>query len=237
MKAMIFAAGVGSRLKELTRDTPKCLMLLGRETILEHVIAKLKAAGVTSLVINVHHHAEQILEFAKAHNNFGVPITFSHEPTLLDTGGGLKKVAAHFAGEKAFLIHNADVYCDLDLSTLVRAHMTQGSIATLAVMKRSSTRGLYFSKDAHLLGWTQESSPPPQNADLLGFCGISVASDELFSYMESNDTFSIIKPFLSAARATQRVFGQVLTDTAWVDIGTPEQLHAVRDQLVQRDGK
>jgi len=237
MKAMIFAAGVGSRLKELTRDTPKCLMSLGKETILEHVVVKLKAAGVTSLVINVHHHAEQILTFAKAHNNFGLPIFFSHEPALLDTGGGLKKVSTHFAGEKAFLIHNADVYCELDLSTLVRTHLAQGSVATLAVMKRPSARGLYFSDDRHLVGWTQEASPPPLHANLFGFCGISVASDEIFSYMEPDDTFSIIKPFLSAARATHRVFGEVLTDTAWVDIGTPEQLQALRERLGQSEKK
>lgn len=234
MKAMIFAAGVGSRLGNLTRDTPKCLMSLGNETILEHVIGRLKFAGVTSLVINVHHHAEQIVSFLEARDNLGLPIHFSHEERLLDTGGGLKKVATHFEGEAAFLIHNADVFFAGDLATLVKTHLSRGAVATLAVMQRPSKRGLYFSGDKRLVGWTQEGAPPPVNADLFGFCGISVASGDLFSFMEKNDTFSIIQPFLTASRATQRVFAEVITDTEWIDVGTPEQLHALRNKLANR---
>jgi NDP-sugar pyrophosphorylase family protein len=231
MKAMIFAAGMGSRLKELTRDTPKCLMSLGKETILEHVVARLKAAGVSSIVINVHHLADQVVDFVKSKDNFGLTVNFSREAVLLDTGGGLKKVAAHFAQEEAFIIHNADVFCDTDLGALVKKHAAENSIATLAVMKRSSSRGLYLSRDRHLVGWTEAKGSPPADAEVFGFCGISVASRELFSYMEPGESFSIIKPFLTAAHATHRVLGEVLTDSAWVDIGTPEQLQTLRDRL------
>lgn len=233
MKAMIFAAGMGSRLKEFTRDTPKCLMSLGKETILEHVVAQLKAAGVSSIVINVHHLADQVVTFVKSKDNFGLAVNFSMEPVLLDTGGGLKKVATDFAREEAFLIHNADVFCDTDLGALVTKHLANNSVATLAVMKRPSSRGLYLSADGHLVGWTEEKASPPVDAEVFGFCGISVASPELFSYMEAGDSFSIIKPFLSAAHATHRVLGEVLTDSAWVDIGTPEQLQTLRNQLAR----
>ena len=233
MKAMIFAAGMGSRLKEFTRDTPKCLMPLGKETILEHVVAQLKAAGVSSIVINVHHLADQVVTFVKSKDNFGLAVNFSMEPVLLDTGGGLKKVAPDFAREEAFLIHNADVFCDTDLGALVKKHLANNSVATLAVMKRPSSRGLYLSPDGHLVGWTEEKASPPADADVFAFCGISVASPELFSYMEAGDSFSIIKPFLSAAHATHRVLGEVLTGSAWVDIGTPEQLQTLRNQLAR----
>jgi NDP-sugar pyrophosphorylase family protein len=136
-----------------------------------------------------------------------------------------------FAQDEAFLIHNADVFCDTDLGALVKQHTSRKSIATLAVMKRSSTRGLYFSRDHHLIGWTEEEPLPPPDAEVFGFCGISVASHEIFSYMEPGDSFSIIRPFLRAARATHRVLGEVLTNSTWVDIGTPEQLQALRDRL------
>lgn len=234
MKAMIFAAGVGSRLGELTKDTPKCLMSLGTETILEHVVGQLKRAGVTSIVINVHHHAEKVIQFVQSHKNFGLEVTFSPEQTLLDTGGGLKNVKQHFVGEREFLIHNADIYCEADLSDLVDSHRKNGSIATVAVMRRPSKRGLYLSSDRSLVGWTEESAAPPPNAEVFGFCGISVGSSELFEYMDNQNAFSIIRPFLTAARATGRVKGEILNQTEWIDIGTPEQLESLRQKLASR---
>lgn len=230
MKAMIFAAGVGSRLKELTRDTPKCLMEVGGKTMLEHVVDRLKAAGVTGVAINVHHHADKVTRFVQERNNFNLEVVISHETTLLDTGGGLKKVASFFSGEDAFLIHNADIYSTFDLSHLVKSHRAHNAVATLAVMARDSRRGLYFDPAYHLVGWTGEESPPDSSA-LLNFSGISVASHEIFSHMGSEDVFSIIKTFLAAARTTQRVWGERIQDAEWTDIGTPEQLEALRKRL------
>lgn len=230
MKAMIFAAGIGSRLKEFTRDRPKCLMEVGGTTMLEHVINRLKVVGVSAVAINVHHHAEQVVQFVQSKSNFNLEVLFSHEPSLLDTGGGLKKVAPFFAGEDTFLIHNADIFSDIDLGRLVDQHRAQKAVATLAVMERPSARGLYFDQDRHLIGWSGEKDLSP-SGKLLGFSGISVASHEIFSYMGEEEVFSIIKTFLAAARDSKRVWGEVVSGADWTDIGTPEQLLTLRQKL------
>ncbi len=232
MKAMIFAAGIGSRLQELTRETPKCLMPVGDKTMLERVVDRLKRAGVSAIAINVHHHAEKVERFVRNQGNFGLEVLISHEPTLLDTGGGLKKVASFFSGEDAFLIHNADIYSTIDLRNLVERHRSLNAIGTLAVMEHPSPRGLYFDTSHRLVGWTGEKTQPPSSS-LRSFCGISVASHEVFSQMGKEDTFSIIKTFLNAARSTQRVWGEVISDPTWTDIGTPEQLEALRHRIAR----
>ena len=231
MKAMIFAAGVGSRLKELTRATPKCLMEVGGKTMLERVVDRLKGVGVTAVAINTHHHAEQVTDFIKSRGYFGIEVIISHEPVLLDTGGGLLKVAPFFAGEEAFLVHNADIYSDIDLARLVEVHRSKNAVGTLAVMKRPSKRGLYVDSQHHLIGWTQEEKPAPEEATLYSFCGISVASHDIFSHMPGEGAFSIISSYLSAARATNRVYGELVTGVDWTDIGTPEQLEALRGRI------
>lgn len=230
MKAMIFAAGIGSRLKELTRDTPKCLMQVGNKTVLEHVVDRLKDAGVSAVAINVHHHAEKVTQFLRDRNYLGLEMFVSHESTLLDTGGGLKKVAPFFSGEEAFIIHNADIFSDVNLHDLVARHRGRKAVATLAVMDRRSPRGLYFDSTHHLVGWSGQQAPPPSST-LLNFCGISVASHELFSHMGDDDVFSIITTFLAAARTTTRVWGELVQSAEWTDIGTPEQLAALRRRL------
>ncbi len=229
MKAMIFAAGIGSRLKELTRDTPKCLMQVGGVTMLERVVTRLKDAGVTSIAINVHHHAEKVVQLVESRNYFGIEVTFSHEPVLLDTGGGLKKLRAFFEKEDAFFIHNADIYCTTDLTRLMRIHRERQAVATLLVMQRPDPRGLYFDQDHKLVGWTGEQAPPAPQARLLPFCGISVASSTLFDSMGDDEVFSIVRTFLHAARITSRVFAEPLEASAeWIDIGTPEELSTLQ---------
>jgi N-acetyl-alpha-D-muramate 1-phosphate uridylyltransferase len=231
MKAMVFAAGIGSRLKEFTKDTPKCLIEVGGIPMLERVVEQLKGAGVNSLVINVHHHADKVIQFVESRNNFGVNVTFSREPSLLDTGGGLKNVARHFNGEEAFLIHNADIFSDIDLKGLVSSHRARNAIGTLAVMERPSQRGLHFSADNRLVGWTGENAVAPEGTRVLAFCGISVASARIFEFMGDEAVFSIIKSYLTAARATGAVWGEVVSNCEWTDIGTPEQLQGLRERL------
>jgi len=195
------------------------------------VVGRLKGAGVTALAINTHHHAEQVADFIKSKAYFGLEVLISHEPSLLDTGGGLRKVAPFFAGEEAFIIHNADIFSDIDLSCLVERHRSRNALGTLAVMHRPSKRGLYFNSELHLVGWTQEDNVAPKGAQLYSFSGISVASHEIFSHMPHDGVFSIISSYLSAARATDRVHGEVVTGAEWTDIGTPEQLEALRERL------
>ncbi len=228
---MIFAAGVGSRLGELTRTTPKCLMEAGGKALLEHVITKLKTAGVTEAVINLHHHAEQVQKYLIEKENFGITIHTSYEPELLDTGGGLKKVRNIFASEHAFIVHNADIYCSNDLQSLVTAHNKHQAVATLCVMERASSRGLFFDTSMRLTGWSKGESSAPPSTSLLAFSGISVCSGEIFSFMSTNGTFSIIESFLAASRATQRVFGVCIESKDWIDIGTPEKLRELQLRL------
>ena len=228
---MIFAAGVGSRLKELTRDKPKCLMEVGGKAMLEHVVDRLKAVGVSAIAINTHHHADKVADFITSKSYFGIEVLVSYEPTLLDTGGGLRKVAPFFAQEEAFIVHNADIFSNVDLAGLVEQHRSRGAVGTLAVMERSSKRGLYLDAHDHLVGWTQEPQKPPKDAHLYSFSGISVASHELFSHMEGDGAFSIIASYLTAARATRRVYGKNVTGAEWSDIGTPEQLESLQNRL------
>ena len=231
MKAMVFAAGVGSRLREVTKDTPKCLVDIGGQTILEHVVTRLKATGVSAIAINVHHHSDKVIAFVKSKAYFGLEVAFSHEPTLLDTGGGLKRLAPFFSGEELFLIHNADIYSDIDLHSMVEAHRSRDAIATLAIMNRESKRGLYFDSRDRLIGWSEDSTSRVSQGKLFGFCGVSVASPLIFNFMDDTATFSIIRPFLAAAQATERVYGHVYPGSDWVDIGTPENLQRLRDRL------
>ncbi len=230
MKAMILAAGVGSRLGELTKETPKCLIQVGSKTVLEHVVERLKAAGVTAATINVHHHAEKVVSFVASRGSFGIHIEFSREASLLDTGGGLKRAASFFAGEEAFIVHNADVLSTIDLSALTALHRSRGAIGTLAVLRRQSSRGLYLAVDSSLQGWTGEASAPPSQSQIFGFCGVSIASARLFSFMPPKDSFSLIEPYLAAARATKLVWGEVCQDAEWIDIGTPAQLALAQAQ-------
>lgn len=236
MKAMLFAAGIGSRLKELTTHTPKCLMQIGTGTILEHVIERLKDVGVTSVVINVHHHARQVIEFVESKRRFGLEIVFSEEPSLLDTGGGLKKVKSLFEGERAFLIHNSDIYSNADLEALLALHGAKRNVATLAVIKRPTDRGLFVSASSELVGWTGETAAPPPGSTLLDFSGISVASPEIFAHMPDESVFSLIKPYLAAARATHRVSAALIDAQEWTDIGTPEELAALQKKLARPGG-
>lgn len=233
MKAMVFAAGVGSRLRELTRTTPKCLMKIGEHAMLELVISRLKSVGVSSVAINVHHLADDVITFVRSKNNFDIDVVFSHEAKLLDTGGGLKKVRSFFEQEESFIIHNSDIFSSCDLSSLLECHRTRKAIGTLAVMERASSRGLYFDKNDVLVGWTQESQGAPEGGRALAFSGISIASGELFSYMSDSDTFSLIRPYLEASRATRRVWGSIIPSEDWVDIGTPEQLELLRARFSQ----
>jgi NDP-sugar pyrophosphorylase family protein len=234
MKAMVFAAGVGSRLGELTATTPKCLMKVGDQAMLELVVSRLKSAGVSAIAINVHHLADLVIDFVRSKNNFGIEVVFSNEATLLDTGGGLKKLRSFFEQEEAFIIHNSDIFSLCDLSALIQIHRARNAVGTLAVMERASSRGLYFDRNNVLVGWTQESQGAPQDGQALGFSGISVASGELFSYMGEADTFSLIRPYLEASRATGRVWGVAIPAEDWVDMGTPEQLALLRSKLAKK---
>src|SRR5256885_624854 len=154
---MILAAGLGTRLQPLTKDRPKALVELAGRTLLEISLARLRAFGIREVIINVHHFADLVLEYLKAHDNFAMRIEVSREDVLLDTGGGLKKAAWFFLEDSAgvdepFLLHNVDVISNIDFDRMVQAHKANQALATLAVQKRESSRQLLFDEHLQLCG-------------------------------------------------------------------------------------
>lgn len=238
MKAMIFAAGLGTRLKPLTDHMPKALVPIAGKPMLEHVIGKLKAAGFDEIVINVHHFANQIIDFLKEKNNFGIRIWISDETEeLLDTGGGIKK-AAHFFNEP-FLVHNADILSNVDLKTLYDYHLTSGNDATLLVSPRKTIRYLLFDEGNHLCGWvnkdTLQTKPEgfiyqPEVQKEYAFGGIHIISPALFQYMgdEWSGKFSIMDFYLKTC-GMAKLGAYAKEDLQLIDIGKPDTLAKAED--------
>jgi NDP-sugar pyrophosphorylase family protein len=242
MKAMIFAAGLGTRLKPLTDHMPKALVPVAGKPMLEHVIGKLKAAGFNEIVINVHHFANQIIDFLKEKNNFGIQIWISDETEeLLDTGGGIKK-AAHFFDEP-FLVHNADILSNVDLKALYEHHIASGNDATLLVSPRKTVRYLLFNDGNRLCGWvnkdTLQTKPEgfvyqPEVQKEYAFGGIHIISPTLFNYMgdEWTGKFSIMDFYLKTC-GIAKLGGYVKEDLQLIDIGKPDTLAKAEDFIRQ----
>jgi NDP-sugar pyrophosphorylase family protein len=227
MKAMIFAAGLGTRLRPLTDSLPKALVDINGAPMLELVLRRLAAAGVTELVINTHHFHEKIESFLRSENNFNLKIELSREEAFpLETGGGLKKAAAFFNDGKPFFAYNADVYSELDLKALYAAHLASGALATLAVRDRVSKRKLLFDAAMSLKG--REGETAPAGVKAFGFSGIQVVSPGIFSKMTEDGVFSITGVYLRLAAAGEKIKGFEDSSPFWGDVGDLERLEAVR---------
>lgn len=227
MKALVFAAGLGTRLRPLTNDIPKALVDIGGMTMLEAVVRKLAAAGVSDFVVNTHHFHEKIAALLKEKNNFGTSITLSREEAFpLETGGGLKKAEALLAGGEPFFAYNADVYSELDLAALYKAHLASGALATLAVRNRASKRRLMFDDGMRLRG--REGEAAGAGLRPLAFSGIQVISPEIFSGITETGVFSITGVYLRLAAAGGHIGGFEDKSDFWCDIGDMERLETVR---------
>lgn len=234
MKAMIFAAGLGTRLKPLTDHTPKALVPVAGKPMLEHVILKLKAAGFTELVINIHHFGEQIIGFLEANRNFGLTIHISDErDMLLDTGGGIKKAQNFFSGNEPFLVHNVDILSDTDLKALYEYHLHSGNDATLLASPRQTARYLLFDDEKRLCGWINKDTLQTKPEGFTyhagqfreyAFSGIHVISPSLFRFMEPwKGKFSIMDFYLQTCRKA-RLGGYFTEQLRLIDIGKPDTL-------------
>ncbi|MCX5785123.1 MAG: nucleotidyltransferase family protein [Elusimicrobia bacterium] len=228
MKAMILAAGRGTRLKPLTDSVPKALVEVGGVTMLETVIRRLISAGADSLVINVHHLHHKILSFLAEKEYFGLHIDISPEIYFpLETGGGLKKAACFFDDGKPFFMHNADVFTDLDLSALYAAHVKSGALATLAVKKRPSARQLLFDDGLNLKGKLQPGADPGKLTQL-AFSGVQVISPDIFGKMTESGVFSITDVYLRLAGEGEKIMGFRNDACYWQDIGSVDKLENLR---------
>jgi len=233
VKAMVLAAGLGTRLRPLTDDRPKALVTVAGRTLLEIALARLRSFGVRDVVVNAHHYAEMIVAFLAAHGNFGMHIEVSREETLLDTGGGLKKAAAFFLeSDEPFLIHNVDVISTIDLGRMAAFHREQGALATLAVAEREASRLLLFDQAGQLCGRRAKNSAqadqmrPVEETQALAFAGIHVVSPRIFALVREEGAFSIIDAYLRLAAQGERVVAFRADGAYWRDLGRPESVAA-----------
>jgi len=235
MKAMIFAAGLGTRLKNETADKPKALVKIGDKTLLQLAIEKLRKEGFSEIVVNVHHFSELIISFLKNHD-FGLSVHISDETErLLDTGGGLKKAALLLKGEEPVLIYNVDILSSINLQEVVENHQKSGALVTLVVRKRETQRYLKFDTDKQLVGWINKKTGEtkvsvPENFDMateMAFSGIHLVQPGIFDLMPSEERFSIIDLYLELAK-NHLIKGYFDNSDLWMDMGKPEQLEKAR---------
>ncbi|MDE6322284.1 MAG: nucleotidyltransferase family protein [Muribaculaceae bacterium] len=239
MKGMIFAAGMGTRLRPLTDDRPKALVEVCGTPMLEHVILRMINAGIEDIVVNVHHLAPMIKSFLEVNDDFGITIHVSDESDeLLDTGGGILKARKWLDGDDPFLVHNADIMTDLDLGEMMDEHVRTGADATLLVAERNTSRYLLFDNNMKMHGWenrkTGETIPEVIDVNAfqaLAFGGIHVLSPSIFSYLEKWNGDGEIKkfsitPFYATSASTIDIRGYNPSSDSyrWLDIGKPETL-------------
>lgn len=245
MKAMIFAAGLGTRLKPLTDSIPKALVPVHGEPLIHHVIYKLQSAGFSDLVINIHHFGDQIRRYLEEKDCFGARISFSEEqPALLETGGGILHakdlLLAGTVEDEPFLVHNVDILSDIDLQWFASCWRSD-ALALLLVSRRDTRRYLLFDDDMRLVGWTDISTgevrSPFAGLDAskcrrYAFSGIHLMSGHVFSVMEDEgmpERFPIMDFYLKAA-AGHRIYGVVPEQLHMVDVGKADTLEALERQ-------
>jgi mannose-1-phosphate guanylyltransferase len=240
MRAMILAAGLGTRLRPLTDDRPKALVEVAGHTLLEITIRRLQQFGIRKVIVNVHHFGDTVVDYLKKHDNFGMRIEISREDVLLDTGGGLKKAAWFFRedghSDEPFLLHNVDVLSTIDFRRMVQFHQQNQALATLAVQERETSRYLLFDDKNQLCGRRagRDQKPevvrPSKDTRPLAFCGVHVISPRLLTKMTEDGVFSIIASYLRMAGEGDKVLAFRSDEFYWRDLGKPGNIsQAARD--------
>jgi NDP-sugar pyrophosphorylase family protein len=240
MKAMVLAAGLGTRLRPLTDDRPKALVEINGRALLEITLTRLRAFSVREVIVNVHHFADMIFEYLAEKQNFGMRIEISHEDELLDTGGGLRKAAWFFledCRDQPFLLHNVDVLSNIDLAQMVRFHDEHHALATLAVQDRPSSRYLLFNRQELLCGRRFEREQRIELAravepfEAFAFCGIHVISPRLLGMMTETGVFSIIETYLRLVARGEKIAAFRTDGAYWRDLGTLDHLKQASDDV------
>ena len=241
MKAMILAAGLGTRLRPLTDERPKALVTVSGHTLLEIALCRLRSFGVRAAIVNAHHYAEMIIDYLRANDNFGMRIEVSREDALLDSGGGLKNAARFFleaAGSlhEPFILHNVDVISTIDLGRMMRFHTELNALATLAVQDRETSRYLLFDEQGQLCGrraggdGEAEFARPAHGVQALAFSGIHILSPAIFAKIEEKGACSIIAAYIRLAAQGEKIVAFRADECYWRDLGRPESiLQAARD--------
>ncbi len=242
---MIFAAGLGTRLKPFTLSNPKALVPVGGRPMLQRVIERMKEAGISYIVINVHHFAEKVIDFLKENDNFGIEIRVSDESDLLlDTGGGIAHAVPLLEAGEPILVHNADILTDFSIKEMAEAHELSGADATLLCAERQSSRMLYFDENDNLVGWqnlnTGETRPagftPDRSMRPLAFGGVHIISPNLLQDFAAESerngrVFSIIPFYLNIINRHEIKAWTPSKGFNWYDVGKPETLAAAEKYL------
>ena len=239
MKAMVLAAGLGTRLRPLTNDRPKALVEVAGRTLLELTLTRLRSFGINEVIVNTHHFADLMQQYLAARNNFGMHIEISREDILLDTGGGLKQAAPFFLRDHSsepFLLHNVDVLSTIDLAQMVRFHSEHNALATLAVQARDTSRPLLFDEHGQLRGrilgdgTTEIATEANQPLHSLAFAGIHVLSPRIFDHLTEQGAFPIVPAYLRLAGEEQPILAFRADAYYWRDLGRPQHIEqAARD--------
>ncbi len=248
MKAMILAAGLGTRLRPLTDDRPKALVEVAGHTLLEITLRRLRSFGIREVIVNVHHFADKVVDYLNKNDNFSMRIEISREDVLLDTGGGLKKAAWFFLegssdSDQPFLLHNVDVLSAIDFHRMVEFHKQNQALATLAVQERETSRYLLFDEQKQLCGRRAgrdqaleivRSCGPTQ---ALAFSGVHVISPRFLTLMTETNAFSIITSYLRLAGEGEKILAFRADQYYWRDLGRPENVlqagHDVEQRVLQ----
>ncbi len=245
---MIFAAGLGTRLKPLTDTCPKALVSVGGKPMLQHTIEHLIRHGFDEVIVNIHYLGNQIKDFLQQHNNFGIHIEISDETNeILETGGGLLKAQHFFDDAKPFLLCNADVFTNINLIAFYKYHQENKALATLAVRNRKSSRYLLFDDNDILFGWEniktnavniprkipaeiKEQLAPHETYPLheFAFSGYHIISPDIFKHQTRSGVFSMTDWYLDIC-AQQTILAYHHDDDIWIDIGSPEQLQKANE--------
>jgi NDP-sugar pyrophosphorylase family protein len=231
MKAMILAAGLGTRLKPLTESKPKALIEINQVPLIEYVVKRLMRNGYTDIVVNLHHFGDQIIRFFEQKKNFGINICFSDETSqLLDTGGGILKARWFLDGKEPFLVYNVDVLSDIDLENMLDFHLKKKPVATLAVRDRDTFRKLVVGNDSQLCEWVNLKSGERKTAricegesNLFAFSGIQLIEPEIFKLITESGPFSVMDLYLRLAKDFDiKCF--VHNEGYWFDLGKYQQV-------------
>lgn len=238
MKAIIFAAGLGTRLKPLTNHQPKALVELKGKPLIYHAIQKVKRAGLSEIIVNVHHFADKVIDYLNS-EDWGIPIVISDErEKLLETGGGILFAKKYLQDGEAFLAYNVDIITSLDLRDLIAYHQKEKALVTLAVRKRETQRYFMFNENRRLVGWKNFKTGEEkkaltsefQDAEPWAFSGVHILSTEIFNHMVEVGKFSVVPMYLRLAKDYKLVGYQDNSDF-WLDLGKPGQLELAEKYL------
>ncbi len=227
MKAMILAAGLGTRLKPFTEKHPKALYPVNGKSLLQRNIEYLKGFGVTEIIVNVHHFADQIINTIKENNDWGTKVTISDETNeVLETGGGLKKTAYYFENDnEPFILLNADILTNLDITAMLQYHNSTNALATLAITDRATSRYLLFNESNTLCGWLNDKTGEQKGiaGNKKAFSGIHILSPKIFSLITEEGKFSMIDLYVRLS-SSQLIKGFDHSNGILVDVGKPENV-------------